>query len=41
MKSPAGEVREVVATTENLTPLMAKGWHQTNEKPAAPAEEEK
>jgi len=28
MKSPAGELREVEPTPENLTPLMAAGWHQ-------------
>jgi hypothetical protein len=31
MKSPVtGEVREVEATPEVLTPLMAAGWHQTD-----------
>lgn len=30
MKSPGGEVREVEPTPEVLTPLMAKGWHQTS-----------
>jgi hypothetical protein len=28
MKSPQGEVREVEATPEQLTPLMVAGWHQ-------------
>jgi hypothetical protein len=51
MRSPEGEVKEVEATTETLTPLMVAGWHQVPapavnpepmpQKPAAPAEEEK
>ena len=51
MQSPEGEVKEVEATTETLTPLMAAGWHQVPapaaepealaQKPAAPAGEEK
>jgi hypothetical protein len=28
MRSPEGEVKEVEATTETLTPLMVAGWHQ-------------
>lgn len=28
-----GEVREVEPTAEILTPLMAKGWHQTTAPP--------
>lgn len=34
MKSPAGEIREVAATPEVLTPLMAAGWHQAAPPPA-------
>ncbi len=46
MKSPQGdETKEVEATTDSLTPLMAAGWHQVpapaSEQPAIPAEEEK
>jgi len=51
MRSPEGEVKEVEATTEALTPLMVAGWHQVpapaaepeavGPKPAAPAGEEK
>lgn len=51
MRSPEGEVKEVEATTETLTPLMVAGWHQVPapaaapeaiaQKPAAPAVEEK
>ena len=51
MQSPQGEVREVEATTEALTPLMVAGWHQVPapasareaiaQKPAAPAVEDK
>ena len=47
MRSPDGEVKEVEATTEALTPRMASGWHQvpapaaTGPKPAAPVEEKK
>jgi hypothetical protein len=49
MRSPEGEVKEVEATTETLTPLMVAGWHQVPapaperaiaQKPAAPAVEE-
>lgn len=44
LKSPDGEIREVEAVPEKLTPLMAAGWHQhhpekPNPAPAAPAEE--
>ena len=28
MQSPEGEVKEVEATAEALTPLMVAGWHQ-------------
>lgn len=50
MRSPEGEVKEVEATTETLTPLMVAGWHQVPapaapeaiaQKLAAPAVEEK
>ena len=47
MRSPEGEVREVEATTETLTPLMVAGWHQVpapaapSQKPVVAAEEEK
>ena len=51
MRSPEGEVKEVEATTETLTPLMVAGWHQVPapaaspglvaQKPAVPAVEEK
>jgi hypothetical protein len=34
MRSPSGEEKEVAATSEALTPLMAAGWQQA---PAAPA----
>ena len=36
MESPQGEVREVEATTEALTPLMVAGWHQVPAPPANP-----
>jgi hypothetical protein len=43
MKSGEGEIREVEATPEVLTPLMAAGWHQHHpeKSPVAPAEEGK
>ena len=46
MRSPEGEVKEVDATTEALTPRMASGWHQVPvppvaQKPVVVAEEEK
>jgi hypothetical protein len=47
MRSPDGEVKEVEATTEALTPRMASGWHQVPtptaaaQKPVVVAEEEK
>jgi hypothetical protein len=43
MRSPQGEIKEVEATAETLSPLMAAGWHQApaDQKPAIPAEEEK
>lgn len=47
MRSPDGEVKEVEATTEALTPRMASGWHQVpapaapSQKPVVAAEEEK
>jgi len=31
MCSPEGEVREVEATVETLSPLMARGWVQVEE----------
>lgn len=34
MQSPQGEIREVRATSEELSPLMAAGWVQA---PPAPA----
>ena len=45
MRSPEGEVKEVEATTEKLTVLMASGWHQVSapvaaQKPVVVAEEE-
>ena len=45
MRSPDGEVKEVEATTEALTPRMASGWHQVPapaaaQKPVVVAEEE-
>ena len=44
LESPEGdEVREVEATTEKLTPLMASGWRQipapAGQKPAVPVKE--
>jgi hypothetical protein len=45
MRSPQGEIKEVEATAEALSPLMAAGFHQVptpvGQKPAALAEEEK
>ena len=51
MRSPEGDVKEVEATTETLTPLMVAGWRQVPaptaaaeakaQKPADPAVEEK
>ena len=43
MQSPQGEVKEVEATAEALSPLMSTGWHQApaDHKPAVPAEVEK
>ena len=46
MQSPQGdEVKEVEATAESLSPLMAAGWNQVptpvGHKPAVPAQEEK
>ena len=45
MQSPQGELKEVDATAEALSPLMSTGWHQVpapaSEQPASPAEEEK
>jgi hypothetical protein len=37
MRSPEGEVREVAATPETLTPLMAQGWHQHHPQAKLPA----
>jgi hypothetical protein len=31
LRSPDGEVREVEATVESLSPLMASGWVQVEE----------
>jgi hypothetical protein len=44
MKSPQGdETKEVEATSAELTPFMAAGWHQVpapeSRQPAPPAEE--
>ena len=36
MQSPQGELREVEATTEALTPLMVAGWHQVPAPAASP-----
>jgi hypothetical protein len=46
MQSPQGdEVKEVEATAEKLSPLMAAGWNQVpapaGHKPAIPAKEGK
>jgi hypothetical protein len=45
MKSPEGEVKEVEATADTLTPLLVAGWHQIPAPPAhqptPPAGEEK
>ena len=46
MRSPDGEVKEVEATAEALSPLMSGGWHQVPapaaaQKPVVVAEEEK
>ena len=42
MKSPHGdEIKEVEATTANLTPLMAQGWHQVPAPTNWPKAEEK
>ena len=46
MASPEGEVKEVEATAEALSPWMSTGWHQVPapamaQKPATPAEEKK
>jgi hypothetical protein len=46
MRSPEGEVKEVEATAEALSPLMSIGWHQVPapaaaQKPVVVAEEEK
>ena len=40
MKSPAGEVRRVVAKPEAITPLMIAGWSQTEPEAAAATAEE-
>ncbi len=45
LKSPhSGEVKEVEATIDRLTPYLAAGWYQvlasTEQKPATPVEEE-
>ena len=45
LKSPQGEVKEVEATAEKLTPLLVAGYHQvpapTEQKPAAAIQEER
>ena len=45
MRSPEGEVKEVEATAEALSPLMSTGWIQVpapaGHKPVVSAEEEK
>ena len=46
MRSPDGEVKEVEATAEALSPLMSSGWIQVPapaaaQKPVFVAEEEK
>ena len=46
MRSPEGEVKEVEANAEALSPLMSTGWHQVPapaaaQKPVVVAEEEK
>jgi len=47
MRSPEGEVKEVEATADKLTPLMVAGWHQVpaqtaaSQKPVFAEEEEK
>ncbi len=28
LKSPQGEIKEVEATPEKLSPLLSQGWHQ-------------
>lgn len=38
MRSPSGEERDVPATSEDLSPLMAAGWRQA--PPAAAPEPE-
>jgi hypothetical protein len=44
MQSPQGEVKEVEATAEALSPLMVAGWHQVpapRPQAGGSAEEEK
>ena len=44
MRSPSGEEKEIEATPEALTPVMAAGWHQVpapKKSPEQPAEEKK
>ncbi len=45
LQSPDGKLRDVEATAEALTPLLAAGWHQVPapaaDQPATPAGEEK
>jgi hypothetical protein len=46
LASPEGEVKEVEATAEALSPLLSKGWHQVAapvaaQKPVVVAEEGK
>ena len=35
LRSPEGEVREVEATLERLSPLLAQGWHQVPPPPVS------
>lgn len=39
MRSPQGELREVPATSEELSPLMAAGWVQVPAAPPIPTNE--
>lgn len=41
LRSPDGEIREVPATAEDLSPLMAAGWVQTTPKPEKPQPQKK
>lgn len=37
MRSPQGEIKEVEATAESLSPLMAAGWNQVPAPEGHPA----